>query len=168
MIRTHDAGTLRAEHVGQTVTLAGWVARRRDHGGVAFIDLRDASGVVQVVVRDEAVAHSLRNEYCLKVTGEVGARPEGNDNPAIPTGEIEVVAADVEVLSDRGAAAVPDRRRRSHKGGDVGEEARLKHRYLDLRRSGPAAAHPAAQQAQPGGPHGARRARLRRGRDARR
>ena len=74
MIRTHDAGALRAEHVGQTVTLAGWVARRRDHGGVAFLDLREASGVVQVVVRDEAVAHSLRSEYCLKVTGEVVAR----------------------------------------------------------------------------------------------
>ena len=75
MIRTHDAGALRAEHVGQTVTLAGWVARRRDHGGVAFLDLREASGVVQVVIRDEAVAHSLRNEFCLKVTGEVRRVP---------------------------------------------------------------------------------------------
>ena len=73
MIRTHDAGALRAEHVGQTVTLAGWVATRRDHGGVAFIDLREASGVVQVVIRDEAVAHQLRAEYCVKVTGEVAA-----------------------------------------------------------------------------------------------
>ncbi len=90
MIRTHDAGTLRAEHVGQTVTLAGWVARRRDHGGVAFIDLRDASGVVQVVVRDAEVAHALRAEYCLKVTGEVSARPEGNANPNLATGDIEV------------------------------------------------------------------------------
>ncbi len=92
MIRTHDAGSLRAEHAGQTVTLAGWVARRRDHGGVTFIDLREASGVVQVVVRDEAVAHQLRSEFCLKVTGEVGLRPEGNANPELPTGEIEVVA----------------------------------------------------------------------------
>ncbi|MBJ7529801.1 MAG: Asp-tRNA(Asn)/Glu-tRNA(Gln) amidotransferase GatCAB subunit C, partial [Nocardioides sp.] len=94
MIRTHDAGALRAEHVGQTVTLAGWVARRRDHGGVAFLDLREASGVVQVVVRDEDVAHSLRSEYCLKVTGEVAARPEGNANPGLPTGEIEVIVSD--------------------------------------------------------------------------
>ena len=92
MIRTHDAGALRAEHVGQTVTLAGWVARRRDHGAVAFLDLREASGVVQVVVRDEAVAHSLRSEYCLKVTGEVSLRPQGNENDALPTGRIEVVA----------------------------------------------------------------------------
>ena len=99
MIRTHDAGALRAEHVGQTVTLAGWVARRRDHGGVAFLDLREASGVVQVVVRDEAVAHSLRSEYCLKVTGEVALRPEGNANPNLPTGEIEVITTDLEVLS---------------------------------------------------------------------
>ena len=74
MIRTHDAGSLRADHVGQTVTLAGWVARRRDHGGVAFIDLREASGVVQVVIRDEEVAHHLRSEYCLKVTGTVPIR----------------------------------------------------------------------------------------------
>ena len=74
MIRTHDAGALRAEHVGQTITLAGWVANRRDHGGVAFIDLREASGVVQVVVRDEEVAHNLRSEYCLKVVGEVTPR----------------------------------------------------------------------------------------------
>jgi aspartyl-tRNA synthetase len=99
VIRTHDAGTLRAEHVGQTVTLAGWVARRRDHGGVAFLDLRDASGFVQVVVRDAEVAHALRAEYCLKVTGEVSARPEGSANPNLPTGDIEVIASDVEVLS---------------------------------------------------------------------
>ena len=94
MIRTHDAGALRAEHVGQTVTLAGWVARRRDHGGVAFLDLREASGVVQVVVRDEEVAHSLRSEFCLKVTGEVVARKDGNQNPNLATGDIEVVATD--------------------------------------------------------------------------
>ena len=72
MLRTHEAGTLRADHAGQFVTLTGWVAKRRDHGGVAFLDLRDASGVAQVVVRDEAVAHGLRNEFCLRVTGEVG------------------------------------------------------------------------------------------------
>ena len=132
MIRTHDAGALRAEHVGQTVTLAGWVARRRDHGGVAFLDLREASGVVQVVVRDEEVAHSLRSEYCLRVTGEVVARKPGNENPNLATGDIEVVATDVEVL---GAAAPLPFPIDQHV--EVGEEARLKHRYLDLRRTGP-------------------------------
>ena len=139
MLRTHEAGTLRADHASQTVTLTGWVARRRDHGGVAFLDLRDASGVAQVVVRDEILAqggaHDLRNEYCVKVTGEVRRRPEGNANSDLPTGEIEVVATDLEVLSP--AAPLPfqiDER------VTVGEEARLKHRYLDLRRPGPAAA----------------------------
>ena len=135
MIRTHDAGALRAEHVGQTVTLAGWVARRRDHGGVAFLDLREASGVVQVVVRDEEVAHSLRSEYCIKVTGQVSARPEGNANPNLPSGEIEVIADDLEVLSAAAALPFP-----IDEHIDVGEEARLRHRYLDLRRSGPNAA----------------------------
>ncbi len=135
MIRTHDAGALRAEHVGQTVTLAGWVARRRDHGGVAFLDLREASGVVQVVVRDEDVAHHLRSEYCIKVTGEVSRRPEGNANPNLPSGEIEVIAADVEVLSASAALPFP-----IDEHVDVGEEARLRHRYLDLRRGGPNAA----------------------------
>ena len=136
MIRTHDAGALRAEHVGQTVTLAGWVARRRDHGGVAFIDLREASGVVQVVIRDEAVAHSLRSEFCLKVTGEVSKRPEGNANPNLPSGEIEVIAAadgGVEVLSASAVLPFP-----IDDHIEVGEESRLKHRYLDLRRTGPA------------------------------
>ncbi|MEZ5092802.1 aspartate--tRNA ligase [Nocardioides sp.] len=132
MIRTHDAGTLRAEHAGQTVTLAGWVARRRDHGGVAFLDLREASGVVQVVVRDEEVAHALRSEYCLKVTGEVALRPDGNANEALPTGEVEVIASDVEVLSPAAALPFP-----IDDHVDVGEEARLRYRYLDLRRSGP-------------------------------
>ena len=135
MIRTHDAGALRAGDVGQTVTLAGWVARRRDHGGVAFIDLREASGVVQVVIRDEEVAHSLRSEFCLKVTGEVSLRPEGNANPNLPSGEIEVIASDVEVLSASAVLPFP-----IDEHIDVGEEARLKHRYLDLRRTGPAAA----------------------------
>ncbi|RYE78541.1 MAG: aspartate--tRNA ligase, partial [Myxococcales bacterium] len=132
MIRTHDAGSLRAEHVDQTVTLAGWVARRRDHGGVAFLDLREASGVVQVVVRDEAVAHNLRNEYCLKVTGRVSARPEGNQNPGLPTGDIEVIADEVEVLSEAAPLPFP-----IDDHVDVGEEVRLRHRYLDLRRSEP-------------------------------
>jgi aspartyl-tRNA synthetase len=140
VIRTHDAGTLTAASVGETVTLAGWVARRRDHGGVAFLDLREASGVAQVVIRDEAVAHSLRSEYCLKVVGEVARRPEGNANPNLASGEVEVIASEVEVLSASAVLPFPIDDAGSQKGGDVGEEARLKHRYLDLRRSGPAAA----------------------------
>ncbi len=131
MIRTHDAGSLRAEHVGQTVTLAGWVARRRDHGGVAFIDLRDASGVAQVVIRDEEAARPLRSEFCLRVTGEVTARPEGNANPNLATGEIEVVVSDVVVLSEAAALPFPVE---EHHATPVSEEVRLKHRYLDLRR----------------------------------
>ncbi len=137
MIRTHEAGSLRAQHVGESVTLAGWVARRRDHGGVAFIDLRDASGLVQVVIRDEDVAHPLRAEFCLRVVGEVGKRPEGNENPALPTGDVEVVATDVEVLSESAPLPFPVE---EHHTTPVGEEVRFKHRYLDLRRSGPAAA----------------------------
>ncbi|MDQ1643466.1 MAG: aspartyl-tRNA synthetase [Actinomycetota bacterium] len=135
MIRTHPAGSLRAEHAGQTVTLAGWVARRRDHGGVAFVDLRDASGLVQVVIRDEAVAAGLRSEFCIVVTGDVAVRPAGNANPALPTGDVEVVASSVEVLSE--AAPLPFQ---IDDHVEVGEEVRLKYRYLDLRRSGPAAA----------------------------
>ena len=139
MIRTHTAGGLRAADVDSEVTLAGWVARRRDHGGVAFLDLREASGVVQVVVRDEAVAHQLRSEYCLKVTGAVALRPEGNQNPHLPTGDIEVIASDIEVLS--ASAPLPFPIDDAAPGAAVvGEEARLKHRYLDLRRAGPNAA----------------------------
>jgi len=131
VIRTHEAGALGAEPAGTTVTLAGWVARRRDHGGVAFLDLRDASGVVQVVVRDEEAAHGLRNEQCLRVDGTVAARPAGNENPNLPTGGIEVIASSVEVLSD--AAPLPFPVEDQHAGG-VNEESRLRHRYLDLRR----------------------------------
>jgi aspartyl-tRNA synthetase len=135
VIRTHEAGTLRAEHAGQTVTLAGWVATRRDHGGVAFIDLRDASGVVQVVVRDDEIAHDLRNEWVLAVTGEVRTRLEGKINPHLPTGEVEVVASRVDVLNEAGPLPF-----QVDAHAEVGEEARLKYRYLDLRRPGPAAA----------------------------
>ena len=131
MIRTHEAGTVRIDQAGETVTLAGWVARRRDHGGVAFLDLRDASGVVQVVVRDEEVAHGLRSEQCLQIVGTVTARPAGNENPNLPTGAVEVVAATVEVLSD--AAPLPFPVEDEH-AGEVNEESRLRHRYLDLRR----------------------------------
>jgi aspartyl-tRNA synthetase len=135
VIRTHEAGALRAADAGQTVTLAGWVATRRDHGGVTFIDLRDASGAAQVVLRDEAMAHDLRNEWVVAVTGEVALRPEGNVNPAIATGEIEVVATSLDVLNE--AAPLPFQ---VDEHAEVGEEARLKYRYLDLRRPGPAAA----------------------------
>src|SRR5215471_891738 len=101
MIRTHGAGTLRASDAGQTVVLAGWVARRRDHGGVMFFDLRDASGVVQVVSRsDDESLRDLRSEFCVKVTGAVRQRPAGNENPELPTGTVEVVADAVEVLSE--------------------------------------------------------------------
>ena len=102
MIRTHRAGTLTSADEGAEITLAGWVDRRRDHGGVAFLDLRDASGVVQVVVNDPDVAHGLRDEYCLRIVGKVRRRPEGNENPDIPTGSLEVEASEVEVLSQFG------------------------------------------------------------------
>jgi aspartyl-tRNA synthetase len=130
LIRTHEAGSLRAEHVGQTVTLAGWVARRRDHGGVAFLDVRDRSGVVQVVLHD---AVDFRVESCVRVTGTVGKRLEGKENPDLPTGEVEVSVTELEVLTP--AAPLP-----FQLDDEVGEEARLKHRYLDLRRPSGAAA----------------------------
>ena len=132
MMRTHDAGSLREEHAGQTVTLAGWVARRRDHGGVAFLDLRDHSGVVQVVLHDGA--HELRAEYCVQVVGTVSKRPAGNENADLPTGAVEVSVTSLEVLS--AAAPLPFQLEEDN----VGEETRLKYRYLDLRRAAPAAA----------------------------
>ncbi|MFD6354507.1 aspartate--tRNA ligase [Nocardia tengchongensis] len=134
MLRTHLAGSLRSEHAGQTVTLTGWVARRRDHGGVIFIDLRDASGVSQAVFREgepAEAAHKLRNEFVVKVTGVVENRPEGSENPNLPTGAIEVNVTALEVLNE--AAPLP-----FQLDDEPGEEARLKYRYLDLRREGPA------------------------------
>src|ERR1700712_4764812 len=139
-MRTYAAGTLRAEHVGQSVTLAGWVARRRDHGGVIFIDLRDRSGSAQVVFREGALApeamtdgaHRLRSEFCVQITGEVVRRPAGNENPELPTGQIEVTATALTVLSESAPLPFPV--------DEYSEEIRLKYRYLDLRRSGPAAA----------------------------
>jgi aspartyl-tRNA synthetase len=136
VLRSHEAGSLRAANAGETVTLTGWVDRRRDHGGVAFIDLRDASGIVQVVVREDD-AHQLRNETVVKATGTVSVRPEGNTNANLPTGEIEVIDTTVEVLSE--AAALPFQvSDHAEDSGAVGEETRLRYRYLDLRRSGPA------------------------------
>ena len=136
MLRTHDAGSLRATHAGQVVTLAGWVARRRDHGGVAFIDLRDATGSVQVVIRDEALAGQLRAEWCLQITGEVVLRPDGNANSALPTGAIEIMGDDVKVLSESAPLPFPVD---SGNDSEISEEVRLKYRYLDLRREKPAA-----------------------------
>jgi aspartyl-tRNA synthetase len=130
MIRTHEAGTLRGGHAGEQVVLAGWVARRRDHGGVVFIDLRDASGVVQVVWRsDEEAAHDLRAEFCVRVTGEVRLRPAGNENPELPTGAVEVVAVEVEVLSEADPLPFP-----VEGSADISEDIRIKYRYLDIRR----------------------------------
>src|SRR3984885_10880048 len=125
MIRSHEAGTLRASAAGKEVRLAGWVARRRDHGGVVFIDLRDGSGIVQVVLRQEDVAHELRAEYCVLITGTVQLRPAGNENPELPTGEIEVAAAAVEVLAESDPLPFP-----IESDAEISEEVRLKYRYL--------------------------------------
>ena len=144
MIRTHEAGNLGPRHAGERVTLAGWVARRRDHGGVVFIDLRDASGVVQVVFRGEGEdrpGHALRAEFCVRVTGEVRLRPPGNENPELPTGEVEVVAGGpggpggLEVLSEAAPLPFP-----VEGGGELSEDVRLRFRYLDIRRAETAAA----------------------------
>jgi aspartyl-tRNA synthetase len=137
VLRSHGAGTLRSSDIGQSVTLAGWVARRRDHGGVAFIDLRDATGNVQVVISDEAVAGSLRAEWCVVVQGTVAKRPQGNENLGIPTGEIEIVCDSLEVLSEAAPLPFPVD---SGENVNVSEEVRLKYRYLDLRREAPSKA----------------------------
>jgi aspartyl-tRNA synthetase len=139
MIRTHGAGVLRAADVGAAVTLAGWVARRRDHGGVTFLDLRDASGSVQVVCRDLPDAHELRSEWCISVAGAVTARTEANVNPSLATGEIEVVASAITVLSESDPVPFPIDGADEIDSG-VDEMLRWKHRYLDLRRAGPARA----------------------------
>jgi len=136
LMKTIGAGVLRAEHAGDTVTLAGWVARRRDHGGVIFIDLRDASGIVQVVLNpedspaSEEVLHGLRSEYCVQVIGTVRPRPDGTSNEDLPTGDLEVVGELLNVLSP--SAPLPfqiDER------VDVDESKRLEFRYLDMRRT---------------------------------
>jgi aspartyl-tRNA synthetase len=135
VLRSHAAGSLRASDAGQKVVLTGWVARRRDHGGVIFIDLRDSGngpGVSQVVFREPDVlaqAHRLRAEFCVAVEGVVEIRPEGNANAEIPTGEIEVNATVLTVLGE--SAALP-----FQLDEPAGEEARLRHRYLDMRRDG--------------------------------
>ena len=132
MLRTHKCGELNLKHDGQAVTLTGWVDRRRDHGGVAFMDFRDASGIVQLVVSEDVV-REVRNEYVLKVTGKVRQRPAGNENPEIPTGEIEVMADEVEILNT--CETLPFQvSEHAEKSGEVGEEIRLRYRFVDLRR----------------------------------
>ena len=134
MLREHFAQNVTKELVGKSVKLAGWVARRRDHGGVAFIDLRDSSGSVQVVINDEQVAGALRAEWCVLVTGKVSMRPSGNENKNISNGDIEVVCENLEVLSEAAALPFPVD---SGEELNISEEVRLKYRYLDLRREIP-------------------------------
>jgi aspartyl-tRNA synthetase len=137
MYRSHFAGELRSTQVGEAVTLAGWVARRRDHGGVAFIDLRDTSGSVQVVISDEKIAGSLRAEWCVSIVGKIALRPSGNENPNLPTGDIEIICERLEVLSEAAPLPFPVD---SGEKVNVSEEIRLRYRYLDLRREEPAKA----------------------------
>lgn len=134
MMRTHYCGALRRENIDDTVTICGWVHRRRDHGGVIFLDMRDRDGLVQVVFDPDnadsfAVADRARSEYVLKVTGRVRARPEGTVNPNMGTGDVEVLGADIEVLNRAETPPFPLDQR-----VEVGEDVRLKHRYMDLRR----------------------------------
>ena len=136
MLRTHLAGDLRKETAGQTVTLTGWISRRRDHGGVIFIDLRDRSGIAQVVFRNSDVAeraHHLRSEFCVRVTGVVEQRPEGSENPNLASGDVELNVTELDILNE--SAALPFQvDDAASSSGEVGEETRLKYRYLDLRR----------------------------------
>jgi len=136
VLRTHLAGDLRKETAGQTVTLTGWVSRRRDHGGVIFIDLRDRSGIAQVVFRNSDVAeraHHLRSEFCVRVTGVVEQRPEGSENPNLASGDVELNVTELDILNE--SAALPFQvDDAASSSGEVGEETRLKYRYLDLRR----------------------------------
>ncbi|HEY7467649.1 MAG TPA: amino acid--tRNA ligase-related protein, partial [Dehalococcoidia bacterium] len=135
MLKTHYCGELRPTHAGQPVTLAGWVHRRRDHGGLIFLDLRDSTGIVQVVVNPQSApaAHSVaseaRNEYVLRVSGTVAQRRPGTENAAMPTGEIEVVAS---AITNLNASRTPPFY--INEESAVDELLRLRYRYLDLRR----------------------------------
>lgn len=135
-MKTDGAGTLRAADAGREVVLAGWIGRRRDHGGVIFVDLRDASGLVQVVLNPEEapasedVLHGLRMEYCVQIEGTVRPRPDGTVNEDMPTGDVEVVAGRITVLSPSDPLPFPLDGRT-----DIDEGKRLQYRYLDLRRS---------------------------------
>src|ERR1041384_2633331 len=124
-MRTHRAGDVRSEMIGETVTLCGWVAARRDHGGVVFVDLRDTAGIVQVVL-DPAVtpeAHDLRSEYCIQVAGAGRARPGGAANPHVATGEVQVARAGAALLNPSEPPPIPI-------GGEADEVLRLRYRYL--------------------------------------
>ncbi|GAB6061683.1 aspartate--tRNA ligase [Deferrisoma palaeochoriense] len=133
--RTHPCGEIRPEHVGQTVTLMGWVHRRRDHGGLIFVDLRDRSGLVQAVFYPDVSpgaheqAHRLRSEYVIAVRGEVAPRPEGTENPDLPTGQVEVKVQELKILNRSQTPVFP-----VDEEAEVGEDLRLKYRYFDLRR----------------------------------
>ncbi|MBI2868297.1 MAG: aspartate--tRNA ligase, partial [Chloroflexi bacterium] len=135
MLKDHSCGELRREHAGATVKLAGWVDRRRDHGGLIFINLRDRSGIVQVVFNPEIspkthqVAGELRSEYVVRVTGEVAPRPPGTENEHLPTGAVEVIAGDIAILN---VSRTPPFY--INEDSEVDESLRLKYRYLDLRR----------------------------------
>ena len=134
--RTHHATEVTEALVGEQVTLAGWVDRRRDHGGVAFVDLRDSSGLVQVVINDEEMARPLRSEFVVRVIGAVRLRPEGNENEHLATGKVEVVARSIEILakSDALPFQVSTALENESENKLPGEDVRLKYRYLDLRR----------------------------------
>ncbi len=135
MLKTHSCGEPRKEHIGTKLTLAGWVHRRRDHGGLIFIDLRDREGIVQVVFNPDIageshrIASEIRNEYVVRVSGEVASRPPGTENPRLPTGEIEIIARDVEILNSSKTPPFY-----INEDIEIEESLRLKYRYLDLRR----------------------------------
>src|SRR5512143_1332980 len=133
MYKTHNCGELRLLHVGQTVKLAGWLHKRRDHGGLIFLDLRDRSGLVQITVDPSnsaayEAADKSRAEYVLQITGTVRARPAGLANPNLPSGDIEVIAEAIEVLNASKAPPIP----LDDDGTKTTETLRLKYRYLDL------------------------------------
>jgi len=136
LLKSHNCGALRKEHVGKQVTLAGWVDRRRDHGGLIFIDLRDREGIVQVAFNPETagaahkVATKMRSEYVVSITGEVALRPPGTENSRLPTGEIEVIAREANILNP---ALTPPFY--INEDVEIEESLRLKYRYLDLRRA---------------------------------
>ena len=136
MLKSHSCGELNKDDIASKVTLAGWVNRRRDHGGLIFIDLRDREGVVQVVFNPERskpchdIANQLRNEYVIRTSGEVSPRPPGTENPKLATGDIEVIADSIEILNTSKTPPFY-----INEDTDVDENLRLKYRYLDLRRN---------------------------------
>jgi aspartyl-tRNA synthetase len=135
VLRSANCGSLRSENTDDQVTLAGWIGRRRDHGGIIFLDLRDRSGIVQVVFNPETaaeatrIAEELRPEWVVQIKGTVNRRPDGSDNPAIATGEVEVMASEVTVLN---RSLTPPFYIEDDAEAD--ESLRLRYRYLDLRR----------------------------------